>query len=72
MSMRSLKTILGRTYEGRENKGLAPLGEAPDSVRGLARSQYPSRVNVKGCGGCLKFWIGTGRTVEMKRTPEDE
>ena len=32
---------------GRENRGSSSIGEAPDSVRGLARAQYPSRVNKK-------------------------
>ena len=31
--------------EGRGNRGSAPIGGAPDSVRGLTRAQYPSRVN---------------------------
>ena len=37
--------------EGRENRGLVPIGEAPDSVRDLTRVQHPSMVNRKGCGG---------------------
>ena len=34
--------------EGRENTVPMPIGEAPDSMRGLTRVQYPSRVNEKG------------------------
>ena len=30
---------------GRENRGLVPIGEAPDSVRDLTRVKYPLRVN---------------------------
>ena len=37
--------------EGRENRGLVPIGEAPGSVRDLTRVQHPSIVNRKGCGG---------------------
>ena len=40
--------------EGRESRGSASTGEAPDSVRDLTRVQYPSRVNGKGYGGWLK------------------
>ena len=36
--------------EGRENRGSVPIWEAPDSVRGLTRVQYPSSVNGKGYG----------------------
>ena len=36
--------------EGRENRGSATIGEAPDNVRGLTRVQYPSRRNAKGYG----------------------
>ena len=31
--------------EGRENRGSAPIGEESDSVRGMTRVQYSSRVN---------------------------
>ena len=51
--------------EGRENRGSAHIGEAPDSVRGLTRVQFPSRVNGEGYGWWLKVWTGTGRIVEM-------
>ena len=34
---------------GRENRGLVPIGEAPDSVRDLTRVQHPSIVNRKEC-----------------------
>ena len=37
--------------EGRENRGSATIGEAPESVRGLTRVQYPPRVNERGYGG---------------------
>ena len=37
--------------EGRKNRGLVPIGEAPDSVRDQTRVQHPSMVNRKGCGG---------------------
>ena len=37
--------------EGRANRGVVPIGEAPDSVRDLTRVQHPSIVNGKGCGG---------------------
>ena len=37
--------------EGRENRGSAPIGEAPGSVRGLTRVQYPSRMNRNWYGG---------------------
>ena len=47
-----------------------PIGEAPDSVRGLTRVQYPSRVNGKGYGGWLKAWMGMGWIVKAKRTPK--
>ena len=50
--------------EGRENRGLAPVGEAPDSVRGLTRVQYSSRVDGKEYGRCLKggdAWGGQWR-----------
>ena len=52
--------------EGWENRGLAPIGEAPDSVRDLTRVQYPPRVNGKRYGGWLKAWAGTKRSVEVK------
>ena len=59
--------------EGRENRGSAIIGEAPDSVRGLTRLQYPSRVNENGYRGWLKTWTGTGRrTVALKQTPKVE
>ena len=37
-------------YERRGNRGSVTIGEAPDSVRGVTRVQYPSRVNGKGYG----------------------
>ena len=46
-----------------------PIGDVPDSVRGLTRVQYPSRVSVKGYGGWWKACPGTKRTVEVKQTP---
>ena len=52
--------------EGRENRGLVPIGEALDSVRGLTRGLYPPRVNGKGYKGRLKVWAGTGWIVEPK------
>ena len=55
--------------EERENRGLASIGEAPDSVRGLTRLKYPSNINGKGYRGWLKTWAGTKRTVEVKWTP---
>ena len=51
---------------------MAPIGEAPDGVRSLVRAQDPFRVVEKGYGGWFKAWMGTGRTVEMKQTPEEE
>ena len=33
--------------EGMENRGSAPVGEAPDSVRDLTRVRYTSRMNEK-------------------------
>ena len=45
---------------------------APDSVRGLTRIQYPSRVNGKGCKWWLKVWAGTKSTVETKHIPKQE
>ena len=45
-------------FEGRENRGLASIEEAPGSVRGLTRVHYPSRVNGKGYGGWLKARAG--------------
>ena len=49
--------------KGRENRGLATVGETPDSVRGLTRVQYPTRVIGKQYGGGLRACTGTGRTV---------
>ena len=46
--------------EGVKNRGLVPLGEAPDSMRGLTRVQYPSRVNRTGYGRWLKACTGMG------------
>ena len=40
--------------EGRENRGSAPIGEAPDSMKHLTRVQYPSRMNETGYGWWLK------------------
>ena len=45
--------------EGRENGGSVPIGEAPDSVRGLSGVQYPSRVNEKVFGGWWNAWPGS-------------
>ena len=42
---------LGRVCEAIVNRGTATIGEAPESVRGLTRVQYPSRVNERGYGG---------------------
>ena len=56
----------------KENRVFAPNEDAPDSVRGLTRVQYSSRVNGNGCGGCLKAWSGTGRRVKVKRALEEE
>ena len=46
----SLKGVQNQTLkgvcEGREIRGLATIGEAPDSVRGPTMSQYPSRANI--------------------------
>ena len=58
--------------EGRENRGSAPVGEAPDSVRDLTRVQYPSRVNEKGYGGWLGAWASRGLILEVKWTPGEE
>jgi len=66
------KPSLRRLCEGRENRGSATTGEAPVSVRGLTRVQYPSRVNGKGYGRWLKAWTGMWRTVDVKRTLEEE
>ena len=58
--------------EGRANRGLVPIGEAPDSVRYLSRVPHPSVVNRQGCRGELKARPGTKRTLEVKRTSEEE
>ena len=58
--------------EGKENKESATIGEAPESVRGLTRVQYPSRVNGKGYFGWLKAWAGMEWILEVKQTPEKE
>ena len=42
---------LGRVCEAIVNRGMATIGEAPESVRGLTRVQYPSRVDERGYGG---------------------
>ena len=49
-----------------------PIGEAPDSVRGLTGLQHPSRVNEKGYGGWLNACPVSKRTIEVKLTPEEE
>ena len=56
--------------EGRENRGAAPIREAPDSVRDLTRVQYPSRVSTKGYQGWLKAWAGRRLIVEVKPIPK--
>ena len=71
-SVRERQTLsLRGLCEGRGKSGPAPIGEARDSVRGLARAQYLLRVSGKGYGGCLVAWVDTKRTVEVKRTPEE-
>ena len=40
--------------ERRGSRGSAPIREAPDSVRGPIRVQYPSRVNGNRYGEWLK------------------
>ena len=54
--------------EVRENRGLVTIGEASDTVRGMNRFQYPSRVNEKGFVWWLKAWVGTStrKIVEVK------
>ena len=54
--------------EGRENRGSGPIGEASDSVRGLTRDQYPSRVNGTQYEGWLKAWSGTGWIVVANKS----
>ena len=58
--------------EGRENRVSVTLGEAPGSVRGLTRVQYPSSVTKQVCGGWLEALTGTGKTVEVKQTLQEE
>ena len=58
----------GYVREGKTYLGSAPIGEAPDSLRGLTKVQRPSRVNGKAYGDCLKARAGVEKTVEMKRT----
>ena len=55
-------------WEGRENGGSAFIWEAPGSVRGLIRVQYPLRVNGKGHGGWLegKNDGGDGQFLKMR------
>ena len=54
----------------REKRESTTIGEASETVRGLIRVQYPSRVNGRGYGGWLKAFAGTKRTVEVKWTPQ--
>ena len=58
--------------EGRENRGSATIGEAPESVRGLTMVQYSSRVNGKGYGKWLKAWTGRRRTLDVKLTLKEK
>ena len=52
--------------EGRENRGSAPIGEAPDSVKGLTGVKHPSRLNGNGYRWWLKAWASTKRRVELE------
>ena len=53
---------------GRDIRESETSGKIPDSVRGLTRAQYPSRVNGKGYEGRLKAWASAKRIVEVKQT----
>ena len=57
-------------YDGRENRGSDPVGEGPDSVRGLTRVQYPLRMKGEGYAWWLKASAGTNWTVEVKQYPK--
>ena len=49
LKMRQNTSLGGR--QDRENRWLATIGEEPESVIGLTRVRYPSRVIDKGHGG---------------------
>ena len=50
--------------EGRKNRGLVSIGEALDSVRGLTRVQYSSRVNGTRIRGWLKILMDGQRAQQ--------